>query len=210
MNAQGRRGIALLLLLAVALGGCVSGDIVLKPAVSSQAPATGATVALAVEAITEQQPAGKYEERGDKTLVGTSESLGVHLSDIWIQERPESFVKRLVEASVHRWGYRTEGAAGALKLEVRMAKLAMGSRAINALQFQADGAIDAELNVSGRDGPVLYSRHYRGACTQTTATEGPGEEYLQKVFDRCVKDFQANLESDAALRRALDTGLAEK
>ena len=210
MNAQGRPAIPLLLLLAVALGGCVSGDIVLKPAVSTQAPATAATVPLAVEAITEQQPAGKYEERGDKTLIGTSESLGVHLSDIWIEESPESFVKRLVEASLQRWGYRTQGAAGALKLQVRMAKLAMGSRAINALQFQADGAIDAELNVARRDGRELYSRHYRGACTQTTATEGPGEEYLQKVFDRCVKDFQANLESDAALRRALDTGLAEK
>lgn len=215
MDARGRPGIALLLLsVVVALGGCVSGDIVLKPGVPREAsPTTQAsapTVPVTVEAIAEQPTAGKYEERSDKTLIGTSESLGVHLSDIWMEERPESFVKRLVEASVQRWGYRTEGAAGPLELQVRMAKLAIGSRAINALQFQAEGAIDAELTVSRRGGHALYSRHYRGACTQTTATEMPSKEYLQQIFDRCVKDFQASVESDAALRRALVAGLAAK
>ena len=214
MNTRRRTEIALRLLAVVALGGCVSPDIVLQPTLPAQAPATAQAsapaAALTVEAVAEQSPASKYEERSDKTLIGKSESLGVHLSDIWIEQSPESFVKRLVEASVQRWGYRTHGAAGPLELQVRMAKLSIGSRAISALQFQADGAIDADLNVSRRGGPALYSRHYRGACTQTTATQMPGREYLQQVFDRCVKDFQASLESDPALRRALDAGLAAK
>jgi hypothetical protein len=208
MNARVRPRIALLLSLAVvALGGCVSGDIVLQPGVPAQAPVTAQTsvapAPLAVEAIAEPSPASKYEERSDKTLIGRSESLGVHLSDIWMEETPTTFVKRLVEASVQRWGYRIANAPGLLKLQVRITKLAMESRAINALQFQADGAIDADLNVSRPDGAALYSGHYRGACTQTTASETPGKEYLQQVFDRCVKDFQAKLESDAALRQAL-------
>lgn len=214
MNALRKPGVTLpaLLLAAVALGGCVGGDIVLQPSVPAQAPLTAppavSTAPLTVEATAVPAPAGKYEERSDKTLMGRSESLGVQLGDIWTQERPELFVKRLVEATVQRWGYRTASSGAPLKLQVRTTKFAIDSRAINALQFQADGAIDAELNVSRRDGAALYSGHYRGACTQTTATEMPGREYLQQVFDRCVKDLQAKLESDAALRQALDAGLA--
>jgi len=216
MNVRRKPGITplVLVLAAVVLGGCVAGDIVLQPSVPAQAPLAEpppvATAPLTVEAVAERLPAGKYEERSDKTLMGRSESLGVHLGDIWTQERPELFVKRLVEASLQRWGYRTASSAAPLKLQVRTTKFAIGSRALNALQFQADGAIDAELNVSRPDGAALYSGHYRGICTQTTASEMPGKEYLQQVFDRCAKDFQAKVESDAALRRALDTGLAAK
>lgn len=214
MNTRRRIEIALRLLAVVALGGCVSPDIVLQPTLPAQASAiaqaSAPAAALTVEAVAERSPASKYEERSDKTLIGKSESLGVHLSDIWIEQSPETFVKRLVEASVQRWGYRTASSAGSLKLQVRIRKLAMDSRAINALQFQADGAIDADLDISRPDGAPLYRGHYQGACTQTTASEMPGKEYLQQIFDRCVKDLQAKLESDAALRQTLEAGPAAK
>ena len=214
MKARRSAGIALRLLAVVALGGCVSPDIVLQPSVPAPAPmtapASARAAALIVEAVAQHSPASQYEERSDKTLIGRSESLGVHLSDIWIEQSPETFVKRLVEASVQRWGYRTASSAGSLKLQVRVRKFAMDSRAINALQFQADGAIDADVNLSRPDGAALYSGHYAGACTQTTGSKMPGKEYLQHVFDGCVKDFQAKLESDAALRQALEAGLAAK
>ena len=214
MSGGGIARIGLVALTVVALGGCVSPDIVLQPKVLAQrqepAQASAPAAALTVEAGAAESPASKYEERSDKTLIGRSESLGVHLSDISMQEAPAAFVKRVVESSLEYWGYRPSSAGGLLKVQVRVNKFSMDSRAINAFQFQSDGAIDADLNVSRTDGAALYSGHYQSACTQTTASQMPSKEYLEQIFDRCVKDFQAKLESDASLRAALQTGSAAK
>jgi len=192
-----------LALAALALGGCASPNIILEAQLPSGAPPAAGKGALAVEAVAAEAPGSKYEEKSDKTLIGNSESLGVHLSDIWLQDTRAAFVKRLVTASLEGWGYRVSSAPGQPKVQVRANKVAMESKAINMFQFQADGAIDADLDVSRPDGSTLYRGHYKSECTQTTATETPSKEYLQKIFDRCVSGFQAQLDADAALREAL-------
>lgn len=214
MSTGAMARVGLLALAVVALGGCVSPEIVLQPKVLAQGPASAqasaAAAAVTVEGGAAESPASKYEERNDKTLIGRSESLGVHLSDIWIEEPPAAFLRRVVESSLEYWGYRPSSAGGLLKVQVRVNKFSMDSRAINAFQFQADGAIDAQLNVVRPDGAALYSGHYQSVCTQTTASQMPSAAYLDQIFDRCVKDFQAKLESDAALRKALQEGSAAK
>lgn len=112
--------IGLLALGMAALAGCVSSDIVLEANVPAPAaPPSAAAPAVTVETVVAQPPAAKHEEPGDKTLIGRSESLGVHLSDIWMREAPAAFAGRLVEASIARWGYRVASSGASLKLRVR-------------------------------------------------------------------------------------------
>lgn len=214
MNAGRMMRIGLLAVAALALGGCTSPNIVLEPSLltAALAPAqpSARPATVTVEAGVMESPTSKYEESSEKTLIGKSESLGIHLSDIWIEERPATFLKRLVQADMEHWGYRVTSSGGELNVQVRVNKFSMGSRAINAFQFQADGVIDATLNVTRSDGTNLYSGHYRADCTRKTASEMPRKEYLQKIFDHCVSDFQVRLQSDGALRAALQAGSAAK
>jgi hypothetical protein len=145
----------------------------------------------------------KYEEKGDKTLIGRSESLGVHLSDIWVEEPPPVFVKRLLENTLTAWGYKVLSGNELNQLHGQVNKFSLESRAINALEFQADGAIDVDLDVRLANGTQLYKGNFIGACTYRSATKIPNKENLEKLFNRCVKEFQKQLESDSALRSAL-------
>jgi hypothetical protein len=155
---------------------------------------------------TETNPqASQYEEKGDKTPVGKSESLGVHMSDLWIAEPPPVFIKRLLQSDLTAWGYNVVPGSQQNQLHGHVNKFSLESRAASAIQFQADGMIDVDLEVTQADGKSKYKGHYVGICTRTTATEMPTQDYLSKLFDSCVDAFQKQLESDTNLRAALSS-----
>ena len=210
MNGRFAFHLGSLVVAVVALSGCVSPTVVLEPSIPtiapSAAPDSARTAPLAVNVTQVTNQASKYEEKSDKILVGKSESLGVHLSDIWMQEPPATFVKRLLEASLKSWGYQVSPAEAQLRIDARVNKFSIDSRAASAIEFQADGAIDADVIVNRATGATLYKGNYRGSCTQRTATQFPSKDYLEALFNRCVVDFQKQLQSDEKLRSALRAG----
>ena len=209
MNKSYRATLIFLSIIGLGLGGCASPNIVLQPdlppVASFSTTGTTRTISLAVDGTEIGYQVSKYEEKGDKTLIGRSESLGVHLSDIWVEEPPPVFVKRLLENTLTAWGYKVLSGNELNQLHGQVNKFSLESRAINALEFQADGAIDVDLDVSLANGTQLYKGNYIGACTYRSATKIPNKENLEKLFNRCVKEFQKQLESDSKLRSALST-----
>lgn len=192
---------------ALTLAGCASPNIVLDPQIPAP-PSAGevgrsGTVALRVEEAAARAPSGAYEERSDKTLIGTSESLGMHLSDLWLAQAPSEFVARLLRHDLEQWGYGIAAGSGRTTVEARVNRLSLESRAANPVQFEANGVIDADVDVVRADGSPAYKGHYVATCTRRTATEMPSQAYLSKVFDGCVADFQGQIASDAKLRSAL-------
>jgi uncharacterized lipoprotein YajG len=209
MKTIPRATFALLVGIGFGLGGCASPNIVLQPTLpalpSSSAPETLGTVSLAVSG-TERNPQGsRYEEKGDKTLIGNSESLGVHLSDFWVQEPPHMFVKRLLEDDLRAWGFKVSADKEQKQLRAHVNTFSLKNRAISLLEFQVDGVIDVDSEVSRADGTQLYQGHHVGTCTHRTATEMPNQENMEKVFNRCVEEFQKHLEEDGNLRAALSS-----
>jgi uncharacterized lipoprotein YajG len=209
MKTIPRATFALLVGIGFGLGGCASPNIVLQPTLpavpSSSAPETLGTVSLAVSG-TERNPQGsRYEEKGDKTLIGNSESLGVHLSDFWVQEPPHMFVQRLLDDDLRAWGFKVSADNEKNQLHGRVNAFSLKSRAISAIEFQADGVIDVDLEVSRADGTQLYKGHYVGTCTHRTATEIPNKENMEKLFNRCVGELQTHLQEDGNLRTALSS-----
>jgi hypothetical protein len=144
----------------------------------------------------------RYEERGEKTQIGRSESLGVHLSDLWIEEPPPIFVKRMLENNLKAWGYQVATSQPKVQLHGQVNKFSLDNRAINIFEFQADGVIDVGLNVV-KDGVVAHKGNYVGSCSYRTATEIPGQERMEKLFNACVGEFQKRLDEDSKLRAAL-------
>lgn len=209
MKKSYRATFIFLSIIGLGLGGCASPSIVLQPGLppvaSSSAAGTPRTISLAVDGTEISYQASKYEEKGDKTLIGKSESLGVHLSDIWVEEPPPVFVKRLLENTLTAWGYKVLSGKELNQLHGHVNRFSLESRAINALEFQADGAIDVDLDVSQANGTQLYKGHFVGACTYRTATEIPNKENMEKLFNRCIEEFQKQLESDSKLRSALSS-----
>jgi len=145
----------------------------------------------------------KFEEKGDKTLIGKSESLGVHLSDIWVEEPPTTFVRRLLQEDLKAWGYKVSSGKEPIQLNAQVNKFSLGSRAISAVEFQADGAIDVTVTVSRADGTEVYKGRYVGTCTRKTASEFPTSEYMEKVFGQCIDEYEKKVRSDGRLRAAL-------
>lgn len=203
-----RAACALVSLALLWLGACAEPNIVLQPALpatATPAPQTHGTVVLTVTGTGANARAGKYEEEGSKVYVGNSESLGVHLSDIWLGESPARFVRRLLESDLRSLGYEVLPGRDAAhdRVEGYVNRFSITSRAINPVQFQADGVIDIDVSVNRSDGARLYKGHYVGTCMFRTATEIPNQTNLGKLLGRCVDDLQRHLHSDASLRAAL-------
>jgi uncharacterized lipoprotein YajG len=206
MQTSPGRACALLAVLGLGLGGCASPNIVLQPTIPAVAPSTPenqATVSLAVGA--NEKAASRYEEKGDKTLIGTSESLGVHISDFWVEEPPQMFIKRLLENDLKAWGFKVAPGNERNQLHGRVNKFSLQSRSISALEFQADGVIEVDLEVSQANGTAVYQNRFVGTCTHRTATEMPTKNNMERVFGACVEDFQKKVEGDANLRTALSS-----
>lgn len=202
------RNAAFILPIVIGLGlsGCVSPTIVIKPPLP--VPATPLASVSAgpvwlVVAGTEIGPQlSRYEERGERTQIGRSESLGVHLSDLWMEEPPPVFVKRMLENNLKAWGYQLATSPQKVQLHGLVNKFSLDNRAINIFEFQADGVIDVELSVT-KDGLSAYKERHVGTCTFRTATEIPGQERMEKLFNACVAEFQKRMDEDNRLRSAL-------
>ena len=209
MNTSYKAAFVVSGLILLGTSGCVSPSIVLRPDLPTVAasPVAGTSSAISVTvkegAIFSQ--ATKYEEKREKTLIGKSESLGVHLSDIWMDEPPPAFVRRLLEHTVTAWGFSVVPGKGSARMQGNVREFLLNSRAINAFEFQADGVIDVEVTVSDALGTPLYGKRYVGRCSRRTATEMPTREHLETLFGRCIQAFQDGLEADAALRSALSS-----
>lgn len=206
MKIVRKAAFALPIVIGLVLSGCASPNIMLKPplpAPAAQPVSAGAGPVWLVVAGTEagSRPS-RYEERGDKTQIGRSESLGVHLSDLWMEEPPPVFVKRMLENNLKAWGYQVATSPQKVQLHGLVNKFSLDNRAINIFEFQADGVIDVELSVA-KDGLSTYKERYVGTCTFRTATEIPGQERMEKLFNACVAEFQKRLDGDNRLRAAL-------
>ena len=201
---------ALILPIVIGLGlaGCASPNIVITP--NLPAPATQpvteklGAMQLVLEGTENIQQLSRYEERGEKTQIGRSESLGVHLSDFWVEEPPPVIVKRMLENNLKAWGYQVVTNQQKVQLHGRVNKFALDSRAISPVEFQADGIIDVDLNVV-RDGTQTYKGHYVGTCTFKTATQIPNKDNMEKLFNSCFAEFQKRLDEDNMLRAALSS-----
>jgi len=190
-----------------ALGGCASPNIVIQPALPVPATINSSgslnTVRLVMDGTESTPQLNQYEEKSDKAQIGDSESLGVHLSDFWLEEQPPVFIQRVLENDLKAWGYKVVTDKEQIQLHGHLNKFSLQSRAINLFQFQADGMIDVELEVVKVNAPPYYKGHYVGMCTYKTATEIPNKANMEKLFNQCVEEFQKQLESDLKLRAAL-------
>ena len=195
--------------VALGLGGCASPNIIIQPApaVPATPPVSGnpRSVWLVVDGTETNPQAGKYEEKGDKTLIGKSESLGVHLSDIWMEEPPPEFVKRILEDNLKAWGYKAAASNGRVQLHGHINQFALNSKAISAFELQADGVIDVDLEVTQATATPIFKGHYVETCTHKTVSELPNKENMEKLFSGCVEEFQKRLEADTQLRAALSS-----
>jgi hypothetical protein len=200
---------AFVIISVVALGGCASPNILIQPTLPGPAtpPASGnpGTVWLVVDGTETSPQAGKYEEKGAWTPVGKSESLGVHLSDIWMEEPPPVFVKRMLENNLKAWGYKVISSNDRVQLHGHVNKFSLNSKAISALELQADGVIDVDLELTPANAAPLFKGHYVGTCTHRSATAIPNKENMEKLFSGCVEKFQKQLEEDTKLRAALSS-----
>lgn len=197
--------LAVPIFLGIVLAGCASPNIVLIPNIPSPA-AKGddvdrGSVQLIVDGTEGSQQLSSYEETTDKTQVGRSESLGVHLSDFWVEEAPPFIVKGMLENNLKAWGYQITPDQQRTKLHGQVNQFALNNRAINAFQFQADGVIDINLSVF-KDDLQAYKINYVETCTFKTASI-PGKENMNKVFNECVAQIQKRLDEDKKLRAAL-------
>ncbi len=207
MHSARRAGLVLLSAVGIGLWGCGSlePNIVLHPALPAVAPSAAPGSRGAVSLDTSEAAPSKYEEKGDRTQLGRSESLGVHMSDFWVDEAPEAFIGRLLQSDLAAWGFQVSPGEQRNRLRARVNRFALDSKAANAVEFQADGVIDVDLEVDRADGTRLYKANYVGTCTRRSATEFPNRENMEKVFRACVDDFQKRLEADAGLRDALSS-----
>jgi uncharacterized lipoprotein YajG len=206
MKAISQAALVLMSAMGLGLSGCTTPNIVLQPTlpavVSSSAGDFGPISVSMAEA--ELNPkTGQYEEKGDKVFIGRSESLGAHISDFWVEEPPDIFVKRLLENDLKAWGFTVSADEQQKRLHGRVNKFSLDSRSINPFEFQADGVIDVDLEVSRASGNQLYKGHYAGTCTHRTATEMPNKKNMEKLFSNCLEEFQKRLQEDANLRSAL-------
>jgi uncharacterized lipoprotein YajG len=188
----------------LALSGCVSPTIAINPSLPappvSSSPAPGVDVRVEVR---DAAGGSRFEEKSDKTLIGKSDSLGVHLSDFWMEEPPARFVQRLIEANLKAWGHRIVPSGERMHVRGQVNRLSLNSKAISALEFQADGVIDVFVEVIPKDARPGYRRQYVGTCTFRTATSLPTKENMERVFNQCVDDLQKRISEDGALRAAL-------
>lgn len=193
--------------IGIGLGGCASPNIVIQPMLPAPTAAHPSasinTVRLVIDSTETNPQLNKYEEKSNKTKIGKSESLGVHLSDFWLEEPPPVFVQHLLEKNLKAWGYMAVTDNEQILLQVHLNKFSLESRAINIFQFQADGVIDIDLEVTKKNAPTHYKGHYVGMCTYRTATDVPNKTNMEKLFNQCVEEFQKQLESDLKLRAAL-------
>lgn len=193
--------------IGIGLGGCASPNIVIQPMLPAPTAAHPSANINAVRLVmdnTETNPQlNKYEEKSNKTIIGKSESLGVHLSDFWLEEPPSVFVQHLLEKNLKAWGHMAVTDNEQILLQVHLNKFSLESHAINIFQLQADGVIDVDLEVTKKNAPTHYKGHYVGICTYRTATEVPNKINMEKLFNQCVEEFQKQLESDLKLRTAL-------
>lgn len=201
------RNAILVTVIGWALGGCASPSIVIQPAL----PVTAAinpsgslnTVRLVMDGTEPTPQLNQYEEKSGKVQIGDSESLGVHLSDFWLEEQPPVFIQRVLENDLKAWGYKIVADKEQIQLHGHLNKLSLKNRAINPFEFQADGVIDVELEVIKENSTPYYKGHYVGVCTYKTATEIPNKVNMERLFNKCVEEFQKQLESDLKLRAAL-------
>lgn len=196
---------AFVISIIIGLAGCASPTIVIEPYFPAPAtpPIVGhGSVQLVIEGTEAIAQLSRYEERGEKTQIGRSESLGVHLSDFWVNEPPPAIIKRILENSLKTWGYQVAAGPQPVQLHGRVNEFALDSRAISMIEFQADGLIDVDLNVI-KNGSSAYKGHYAGTCTFKTATQIPGKENMEKLFNNCIREFQKRLDEDNLLRAAL-------
>lgn len=195
--------VGLLAALGAMLSACVSPSITLKPAAPAPAVSSaGPGVAVRLE-VGDSSSRSRFEESGDKWLIGTSESLGVHLSDFWLAEPPARLVQRLVEADVNAWGHRVVPNGEQVQVRGQVNRVALNSRAINAFEFQADGVIDVVLRVVPKGTGREYRQQYVATCTFRSATSIPDQENMEHTFNQCVKEFQKRIAEDRALNAAL-------
>lgn len=188
----------------LALTGCVSPTIAINPSLSAPPVSSSAGPGVDVRLDVREAAAGsRFEEKGDKTLIGKSESLGVHLSDFWMEEPPAKFVQRLVEANLKAWGHRIVASGERMHVRGQLNRLSLNNKAISALEFQADGVIDVLLEVVPKDAGPGYRRQYVSSCTFRTATSMPNKENMERMFSQCVEDLQKRISEDGALRAAL-------
>ena len=193
--------------IGCALGGGASPNIVIQPSlpisVAINPPGNLSTVRLVMDGTEPTPQLNRYEEKSDKVQIGDSESLSVHLSDFWLQEPPQVFIQRVLENDLKTWGYKVVTDKEQIQLHGHLNKFSLISRAINLFEFQADGMIDVELEAIKGNAIPHYKGHYVGMCTYKTATEIPNKVNMEKLFNKCVEEFQKQLESDLKLRAAL-------
>jgi uncharacterized lipoprotein YajG len=191
-------------LLALGLGGCAapSPNIVLQPAIPAVVPSTQENqITVSVTVGMHERRGSQYEEKGDKALIGDSEWLGIRKKDFWVEEPPETFIKRLLENDLQAWGFKVSAINERNQLRGRVNKFSLQGRS-----FEVDGVIDVDLEVDRADGTQIYKNHFVGTCTHGTA--GPGwqtKDSLEGVFGACVEEFQKKIETDANLRTALSS-----
>jgi uncharacterized lipoprotein YajG len=187
----------------LALCGCASPTIVINPSLPapalSSSPGPGVDVRLDVR----EAAGSRFEEKSDKTLIGKSESLGVHVSDFWMEEPPARFVQRLIEANLKAWGHRVVQNGERVYMRAQVNRVSLDNKAVSALEFQADGMIDVVLEVVAKDSKPGYRRQYLATCTFRTATSLPNKDNMERTFNQCVDEFQKRISEDGALRAAL-------
>ena len=192
--------------LALLLTACASPNIVIKPAVSVPASTAVAGMSRNVRLDIvggEAAQGSRFEEKSDKARLGRSDSLGVHLSDIWIEDPPASFVRRLLEADLKAFGHSVGTNPEYFLVHGQVKRLSLDSKAANLLEFQADGVIEADVDISRPGAAPHYRGHYLATCTFRTATSVPNKENMEKLFNQCVEQFQRQVMDDAKLRAAL-------
>jgi uncharacterized lipoprotein YajG len=193
--------------IVLGLAGCASPTVVIEPVFPAPAtpPVAGrGSVQLVMEGTETTAQLSRYEERGEKTMIGKSDSLGVHLSDFWVNDPPPVIMKRMLEKNLKTWGYQVAENPQPIQLRARVAKFSLDSRAISMVEFQADGVIEVDLVVL-RDGAQTYKGQYSGTCTFRTATQIPNKENMDKLFNQCAREFQKTLDADNMLRAALSS-----
>ena len=186
------------------LNGCASPNIILTPSIPApDGAATGAAADVRIRVGESASASSAFEEKRDNPLIGRSESLGVHLSDFYLDGPSPRLVQRLLESNVKAWGHRIVPDKEQAELRAQVSRLTFNSRAISAFELQADGVIDVALEVVRKDARPGYRQQYVATCTWRSATSVPGKENMERVFDQCVADLQKRIEADAGLRAAL-------
>lgn len=194
--------------IGLLLGGCASPDIVLNatlpPPAIQETVATKGTVQLIVDYTGNSPQLSQYEKMGGETQIGSSESMGVHLSTFWIKEAPSKLIERMLQNNLKAWGYQATSQPQAIRLLGHIKKFSLNSKAINPFEFQADGVIDLNLDVT-KDSRSSYKGDYVGTCTFKTATQIPNQNNMDKLFNDCLAKLQAQLDNDNRLRAALSS-----